>query len=624
MSPEPKKLDRSLGLLSVFSIASGAMISSGLFVLPGIAYEKAGAGMVISYAIAAFLTIPALLSKAEFATAMPKTGGSYFFIERSLGPLLGTIAGLSNWLSIALKSAFALVGIGALATLVFPNAGDLSIKFIAIAACIVFTIINIGSVKETGRLQSIVVLVLIGSILAYCVAGVRAVDFNRIHNIQRPFLGMGWNSVFAVAGLVFISFGGLTKVVSVAEEVRSPARNIPLGMILALGVVGGLHVVAAFAIVGTVDSGALSGSLTPMSASASATLGRTGAVLIDLAALFAFVTTANAGILAASRTPMAMAIDGLIPAYFAATNQRFKSPHRAIIATALFMILTIAFLSLEDLVKTASTMLILMFILQEIAVIVMTFSRVGNYRPTFKAPLFPYLQFSAIVIYSCLIVEMGTLPLLLTGAFALTATLWFVLYVNRRIDRESAFVYLVKRIVSKEISPRGLENELKQITLERDDVAFDRFDQLVDRADILDIPGPISVHDLFQKAAESLAGKLAIDKDELYRRLVERERESTTIVHPGLAVPHIVIEGENVFELLLVRCKGGAVFSDLHPPIETAFILAGSKDERNFHLRALMTIAHIVENEDFQTRWSEAAGPDELRDIVHLSNRKRK
>ena len=117
--------------------------------------------------------------------------------------------------------------------------------------------------------------------------------------------------------------------------------------------------------------------------------------------------------------------------------------------------MVIGLLSVEDLVKTASTMMILMFALVNLAVIAMRSSGIESYRPSFKAPLLPWLQIPATVIYAFLIFEMGTVPLLLTGAFGLMAAVWYVGYVQRRIDRESAFVYLVKRITSKAIHRRG-------------------------------------------------------------------------------------------------------------------------------------------------------------------------
>ena len=125
-------LKRDLGLFHIFCIASGAMISSGLFILPGIAYAKTGSSVVISYLIASIIIIPTLFSKAELATAMPKCGGDYFFIDRSMGPMIGTIGGLASWFALSSKTAFALVGIGAFVQLFNVGLSDFNIKLIAI------------------------------------------------------------------------------------------------------------------------------------------------------------------------------------------------------------------------------------------------------------------------------------------------------------------------------------------------------------------------------------------------------------------------------------------------------------------------------------------------------------
>ena len=140
-----KRLLRQLSGVGVFSISTGAMISSGLFILPGLVYAKVGPAVILAYIIAGILVLPALFAKAELTTAMPKAGGSYFFIERSMGSAAGTIGGFSSWFSLSLKSAFALVGIGAFATLINPNISELEIKLIASGFCIIFIIINLIS-----------------------------------------------------------------------------------------------------------------------------------------------------------------------------------------------------------------------------------------------------------------------------------------------------------------------------------------------------------------------------------------------------------------------------------------------------------------------------------------------
>ena len=125
-------LKKELGLFEAFAIAAGAMISSGLFVLPGIAFAKAGPAMIYAYLLAGLFVVPAMLAKAELATAMPRSGGVYFFVDRSMGVAPGTLAGMASWFSLSFKSAFALIGIGAFAVLVNPAITELQIKLIAV------------------------------------------------------------------------------------------------------------------------------------------------------------------------------------------------------------------------------------------------------------------------------------------------------------------------------------------------------------------------------------------------------------------------------------------------------------------------------------------------------------
>ena len=192
-----KKLKRELGLLDVFCIASGAIISSGLFILPGLAYAKAGPAMVFSYIIAGILVLPAMLAAAELVTAMPKAGGDYFFIERSMGSAAGTIGGLASWFSLSLKSAFALVGIGAIATLIGPNISEAHIKIFAGGFCLLFTFINLRGVKLAGKVQIWLVLGLITLLLLYIIGGpflfsTKIISLLCLSALPRSFLPQVW------------------------------------------------------------------------------------------------------------------------------------------------------------------------------------------------------------------------------------------------------------------------------------------------------------------------------------------------------------------------------------------------------------------------------------------------
>ncbi len=618
------KLKRELGLLNVFCIASGAMISSGLFILPGLAFYKSGPAVILAYFLAGVLVLPSMLSKAELATAMPKAGGTYFFIGRSMGAGFGTLAGISAWFSLAFKSAFALLGIGAFSIILYPAISLWQIKLIAVFFCVVFSIINIFGVKHTGKLQTYIVIILISILAFFIFRGIPQVKIQHFQN----FMPGNMKTLFMTAGLIFISYGGLTKIASVAEEVKNPSKNIPLGMILSFVVVTIIYVLVVFVSVGVLGNGLLrpepaNYSLTPISDSANVFMGSFGKIILAVAALLAFISTANAGILAASRDPMAMSRDRLLPSMFEKVSKRFHTPYVSIIFTTIFMISVILFLDLETLVKTASTIKILLFTFVNIAVIIMRESGIQNYRPKFKSPLYPWIQIFAIIAYGFLIIEMGTTPILIAGLFMIGGLIWYWFYGRIRSNRESALFHIVQRIKAKELPTTSLETELREIIRERDEILKDRFDHIIEKCSILDIEKSINKEELFTLVAENISSSLEKTPKIILKKLIEREEDSTTVLTDNLAIPHIIIEGEKEFDILLVRCKDGILFSEQAPKIQIVFVIAGTRDERTFHLQTLAAIAQIVQNPNFEKKWLKAKNKEALRDIVLLGERKR-
>ena len=617
------KLRKELNLLDVFSIASGAMISSGLFILPALAYAKTGPAVIFSYVLAGILVVPAMFSKAELATAMPKAGGDYFFIERSMGSHVGTVGGIASWFSLSFKSAFALLGIGIFAVLIYPEITILQIKLIAVGCCLFFMFINLLGVKAAGRFQVYLVLFLFGLLTLYVLGGTPFIQ----HQRYIPFLPSGFGSVFAVAGLVFISFGGLTKICSVAEEIKNPGRNIPLGMFLAFIIVMLFYLAVIFVTIGLVEPQKLSSSLIPISLAAGSFMGGSGMIIMAIAALLAFISTGNAGILSASRYPMAMSRDGLLPDFFGKVNAKFRTPHFSIILTTVFMIAVILFLSLENLVKTASTLYILLFAFVNLSLIVMRESKIQNYRPKFRSPLYPWIQIFAIVGYGFLIFEMGRIPLSIAGGFIGLTLIWYLVYAGIRVERRSALMHIIERITTKDIGETTLPGELKQILIERDNIVEDRFHRLIEDCEILDYEPPATqkctVEDVFKMVAPIFSRRLEIDEKRLFDLFMERERQSSTVIAPGHAVPHIIIEEKGKFEILLVRVRKGVIFPDTRKPVHVLFAIVSSRDERNFYLRALAAIAQIIQEHHFEKRWMAAKSKEALRDILLLGERKR-
>ncbi len=607
-------LKKRLGLVHVFSIASGAMISSGLFVLPGIAFAQAGPAVVVSYLIAGLLATTGLLSTAELATAMPKAGSDYFFITRGLGPGVGTMAGLFNWLSFSLKAAFALIGMGAVLQLIVP----VDFRLTATGLGIGFVILNLAGVKEAARVQMILVLGLLAIMTYYVIRGLPAVSVARFE----PFAPHGWSALFSTAGLVFISYGGLLKIASVAEEVRDPGRTIPAALLLSL-VVGGLFYALMVSVtVGVLDPATLSGSLTPIADGAGAFMGTAGTVVVGAAAAMAFLTTANAGILTGSRYLLAMSRDGILPPPFTLVSRRRHTPYVAILVTGALVIVPL-FINLRILAKSASVGLILTNILANASVIVLRESRLQNYRPAFRSPGYPWVQLVGILGFAFVLLEMGEEAFLVSACLAAAGFGLYWFYGRARVEQESALLHLVARLTAKELVSGTLESELKEIIRERDEIVADRFDQVIEESLVLHLDEAATAEEFFGQAAETLAPRLGMGREELWQALIEREKTSSTVLAPGLAIPHIVVDGEGTFAILLARCREGMRFEETPSPVHAAFVLVGTRDERNFHLRALAAIAQIASDPAFIDRWLAARDEQALRDLVLLGKRRR-
>ncbi len=607
-------LKKQISTFEIFCIASGVMISSGIFILPGIAFEKAGPAVFISYALAGIAALTGVLSIIELSTAMPKPGGDYFFITRSFGPVMGVIVGFFSWFSLSLKTAFAIFGIAE----ILSSLTGFSLIIYAIGLSVFFIVLNIRGVDIAVRFEVVIVITLLIIMVIYIVTGLRHVDIARF----RDFAPGGIHSIYFTAGFVFVSFGGLLTMASLSGEVKNPAKSIPRGMISSIITVTLLYVLLLIVIVGTLKPSVLTTSLTPVADSSGIFLGKAGFIMISIAASLAFISTANAGILSASRYPVALSHDNLLPPWFSTIHKKFRTPVLAIGVTGVFIIGSL-FLPLELLVKVASSMILFSYILTNVAVIIIRESKIQNYRPTFKVPFYPFIQIFSIIMFVFLLLKVGTAALETVIISIAISLLIYLFYGMKKHKKEFALLYLIERIINKKLSSDNLEAELKQILQKRDDIAFDRFHSLTEESIFIDIDKKITRDELFEMIAEQFACNLGLEPAELLQYFVEREEESSTALTPFLAIPHIIISGNRVFKMFVVRVKNGVIFSEAFNSVKAVFFLIGSKDERQFHLQALSAIAQITHNVHFEKQWLEAKNTQNLKDICLLSERRR-
>ncbi|MUW13798.1 amino acid permease [Halorubrum sp. CBA1125] len=440
-----KQLERDLGLPSVTAISIGAMVGSGIFILPGLAMNMAGPAVVFAYFLAGVLVLPAALSKSEMATAMPEAGGTYLYIERAMGPLFGTIAGVGTWFSLTFKGALALVGGAPYLVLLL----DLPVTPVALTVAGLLIVLNVVGAKQTGRMQIAIVAVMLAVMVWFIVAGAPSVESARFEG----FFDSGIEGILGATGFVFVSYAGVTKIASVAEEVENPDRNLPLGILGSLVITAGIYVAIVTVMVGVAESAALTDTETPMQVAADNALPAIGVAAVVVAALLALISTANAGILSSSRYPFAMSRDGLAPDIFENVSDRFETPVNAITITGGVLLVLIAFVPIDDIAKLASAFKILVFILINVALIAFRQGSIEAYDPSFESPLYPVPQLVGIVGGAVLLRYIGFVPLVGAVVIIVGSMAWYYLFVYRRggVEREGAMTDAFRRSVGRDV-----------------------------------------------------------------------------------------------------------------------------------------------------------------------------
>ena len=635
---EDQRLRKELTLRDVFAVSTGAMFSSGFFLLPGLAAAQTGPSVVLAYLAAGLLVLPAMFSKAELSTAMPRAGGTYYFLDRSLGPLVGTVGGLGIWFALVLKSAFALIGIGAYLGLVMAVA----ITPVAVALTVAFTIMNIVGVKATTRLQQYLVWILLVVLAFFLVQGLaEVVGLGREGDLSHqfsPLFPFGFEGFASTIGLVFVSYAGLTKVASVAEEVDDPDRNVPLGMFLSLATATAVYVLGVLVMVAVLDPVELRADLTPVATAAEEFFdwlpGSIGLALVLAAAFAAFASTGNAGILSASRYPLAMARDGLIADRLAKVG-RFGTPTRSVLLTGLAMVAVLLVLDVESVAKLASAFQLLIFALINLAVVVMRESRLPSYVPGYRSPLYPWMQLAGIAVPLWLVWQLGTLSILFSVAIVLIGLVCYRFYSREGVVREGAVYHVFERLGRRRDD--ALEPELRQILKEKALGAPAPFEEAVAGAITIEVPSSATgFEDVAKMAASRLEEMAPVSAERLLQGFLEEARLGVAPVSAGAALPHLRIEGLSESHLVMMRARHAVILEEPGAPesrssdpaaaderddgrragVHAFFFLLSPRAATGAHLQILARVASHVERPDFLEKWLGAETVDDLKELL--------
>lgn len=459
---QKKPLTRSLGAFQLTMLGIGGTIGTGIFVLTATAASKAGPAMMISFIICGVICLLTALAYSELAAMIPVSGSAYTFSYATFGEVPAWIVGWGLVLEYAIASSAVAVGwsgymvglANRFFNVVIPNTwvhgpfdaapGIINLPAMFIAGAV--TALLVVGTKESARFNAVLVMI---KILALCMFLALALPL--IHDANfHPFMPNGFFAhevpdsfnpgimasvgVSAAAATIFFAFVGFDSVSTAAEETINPNRNIPIGLIGALGVSTVLYMLVGIAATGSV--GAQPDSALAKSSEALAyvlhTIGYGWAGnLLSIAAVVALPSVILALMFGQTRIFFVMARDGLLPPVLSRIHPRFHTPHVITIATGIFVAVFSALFPVALLADVSNTGTLLAFVAVAIGTIVLRVRDPGRRRP-FRAPLIWVTAPLAVAGCCFLFYSLSTLTKELFVGWTVIGLVIYVLYGRTR------------------------------------------------------------------------------------------------------------------------------------------------------------------------------------------------
>jgi len=401
------QLQRVVGLGDLTALGLGAIIGTGIFVVIGEAIASSGPSIVFSFVLAGITCAFSALCYAELASSIPVAGSAYTYAYATMGELIAWIIGWDLILEYGVSVAAVAVGWGeylnSFLDTVFgislpesiagpPGEGG-TVNLPAVAIVLAIMCLLVVGIRETTRVNSVMVLVKIAALLLFIVLGVTAFTSDNF----TPFYGgeeEGFGGVVTAASIIFFAYIGFDAISTSGEETRNPGRDLPIAILGSLAVATVLYIVVAIVAVGALPTDQLAGAEAPLAAALSDGAGiEWGASLISLGALVSITSVVLTIMYGQTRIFFAMCRDGLAPRRFAQVHPRFRTPARITIAFGLFIACIAAVVPLAEIVVLVNIGTLFAFFISNIAVIVLRRTRPDlqrGFRVPF-VPLFPII-----------------------------------------------------------------------------------------------------------------------------------------------------------------------------------------------------------------------------------------
>lgn len=546
-------MERTVGPFGAVILSLSAMVGSGIFVLPALAgkelyYASGGiegsyAALWLAYIFSGLVVIPGAISKAELSSAMPTSGGAYVYIERTFGPLIGTISGLGLWASFMLKSAFALIGFSAyvisIEAILGINFDETAAKALAIVILIIVTWINIRGVKLLKKIQTPIIFFSVSTVILVAIAafvnGTASspnVPFDAAINVMSS--SDGWIGLGSATAYVFLAYVGVVKIAAMAEDVVNPEQNLPIGMFYSLGIAMILYAgisYTLFSVFNGVDLGIGSGgevSTAPMYSLALEVGGTAVAFLVAILAILTMSGGGLTGLLGASKFPFAMSRDKLLHKELEDVHPIFETPHRSVYGTSLCMGSAIIFLDVATVAKLASGFMLMIFVAVNLCVIVLR--RVEKehtwYQPKYRLKSSRFVQYFGIISTITLLILMGEQAIIGAGSAIILGTILYLTYgKNHSTLTERPWTTFMSKLKNIESELMKAVNAFNEADTEKNNhLNLKQFTAAIRSLDWLPNEGEV-IRDFFHRLDENNDGILDIDEFLIVIRTMTAQEE---------------------------------------------------------------------------------------------------
>nr|WP_320161564.1 amino acid permease [uncultured Methanoregula sp.] len=412
-----RSLKRVLKTYELVILGVGAVIGTGIFVLPGVAAITAGPALPVSFIIAGLVCILAALCYAEFAAMVPVTGSAYTYCYASLGEIWAWIIGWDLVLEYAVAvSAVAIgwsgyvgnlisaVGITLPPALMNPPGTDGGIMNLpALLIILVITGVLILGMKESARVSAVVVAIKLAILVFFivlCIGHFQPINWT-------DFMPNGWTGVVAGAAVIFFAFVGFDSLVIAAEETENPEKSLPIALVATLLICMALYVAVAAVLTGIVPISVIADQSAPIATALNHIGIPWGAALVSVGAICGMTTVLLMNLYGQSRIFFAMSRDRLLPPVLSEVHPELKTPVKVTLLVGIITAVVAAFCPLRMVAELVNIGALFAFMVVALGVLILRYRAPLLKRP-FRCPLVPVIPVLCILFTGYLIANLQT------------------------------------------------------------------------------------------------------------------------------------------------------------------------------------------------------------------------